>query len=52
MNKLEKLNNNRYDHSFEYGSLSEVASHAISYTGCQYKINIGYGFLAGWFTKK
>jgi hypothetical protein len=29
-----------------------VSSLAISYTGCQYKINVGYRFLTGWFTKK
>jgi hypothetical protein len=45
MNQLEKLNNINYNHSFDNGSL------AISYMRCWYKINVGYGFLAGWYTK-
>jgi hypothetical protein len=53
MNELENLSNINYNHSFENGSLSEryPACLTISYMGCQYKINVGYGFLAGWFTK-
>jgi hypothetical protein len=29
-----------------------VSGLAISYTGSRYNINVGYKFLAGWFTKK
>jgi hypothetical protein len=51
MNKLEKLNNINYNHSFENGSISEGVQPCNILHGCQYKINVGYGFLAGWFTK-
>jgi hypothetical protein len=53
MNKLEKLNNINYNHSFENASLSErdVQPRNILHR-MQYNINVGYGFLAGWFTKK